>query len=111
MFVLVPVLFERSQAAFLGPHRSLEFAIQPVHPRFVVARQSIRLFPAHFGDEVEMLLHLIEKSLAVIAFACHKNSLCSHISRPLQPYVPQVTCRSLYQYSFNASCIDRGEFN
>ena len=69
----VPVLFQRSQRPFLCAHCSFEFMIEAIHPVFIFARDRAGLFPAQFGDVVEMALHLIEQPLAVITFLRHDS--------------------------------------
>jgi hypothetical protein len=109
VLVFVPVFLQRSQAAFLRAHRSLEFAIQPVHPRFVLARHRGRLFPANLRNVIEMFLNFIEQSLAVIAFARH-HPLILALARACKLRRRGVLAFYPYQYNFNAICICRGEF-
>jgi hypothetical protein len=71
MLVFVPMVPECPETAFLGSNRSLEFVIQPIHPRLVFARHGGCLLLAYLGDVVQMALDFIEKALALFAFLRH----------------------------------------
>lgn len=71
MLVFVPMVSERPEAAFLFSNRSLEFVIEPVHPRLVLARHGGCLLLAYLGDVVQMALDCIEKPLTLFAFLRH----------------------------------------